>query len=234
LHAEKPVLRPSASRELAKHFGVGPRGDFTVSAANERIAKWDARYAAGEGRHAFVASPPLRAAVDGFVPGRALDVAAGAGRHAIYLAERGWRVVALEGSSEGAHVMCEEAARRGLQDRIESRIVDLESPTAGAAFEPDGYDLVCDFYFLDRALLPWMRAAVRRGGLLVAAIHLQGPSTMNPAFLVAPGELAALAAGWGWKILHAREGEGTPRDGGHGSASSELIARRPPVGRTRQ
>jgi tellurite methyltransferase len=195
-------------------------------ATNERIAKWDARYAGGEGRHAFVPSPPLSAAIDGVVPGRALDLAAGAGRHALYLAERGWQVVAVEGSTEGALVMREEASRRGVLDRIESRAVDLESPAGLAAIEPDGYDLVCDFYFLDRALFPTVRAALRPGGLFVAAIHLEGSgTTMNPAFLLAPGELAALVVGWGWEIRHTYEG--AARDGGHDHGTAELIARRP-------
>jgi SAM-dependent methyltransferase len=192
---------------------------------NEDIAKWDARYAAGEGRYGFVASAPLARAISGVTPGRALDLAAGVGRHAIYLAEQGWRVVAVEGSTEGARVMREECARRGVLDRIESRIVDLESPARDQAIEPDGYDLVCDFYFLDRALFPALRAAVRKGGLWVAAIHVEGPGSTNHAFLLAPGELVALATGWNWEILHTYEGPSSESD--HNHRTAELIARRP-------
>jgi len=191
---------------------------------NERIAKWDARYAAGEGRHGFVPSPPLPAAVAGLAPGRALDVAAGAGRHAIYLAERGWNVVAVEGSAEADRVMREEAERRGLLERIESRLVDLETPAHRTAIEREGYDLVCDFYFLERTLFPALLAAVRPGGLLVAAIHVYGSGAANHAFLLAPGELALLVEGPSWEVLHTYEGPS--RDGGHDHATAELIARK--------
>ena len=195
---------------------------------NDRLAKWDARYAAGDGRHAFAPSPPLPHALASVPAGHALDLAAGAGRHALYLAERGWTVVAVEGSTVGVGILREEAARRGLADRITARVVDLDAPTRGAVIEPDGYDLVCDFYFLDRSLFDAIRTGVRPGGLFVAAIHLEDPTAaraMNPAFLLAPGELRALIEGWGWEVLHAHEGP--PRDSDHARATAEIVARRP-------
>jgi tellurite methyltransferase len=195
---------------------------------NERIARWEERYARGEGLHEYRASPPLPLALDLAPPGLALDLAAGAGRHAVVLAEAGWRVVAVEGTRTGVDLMRREALRRGVSDRIDARVADLEGSPRGFEIAPDAYDLVCDFYFLDRSLFDEIRRGVRPGGLFVAAIHVEDPAVVDarsPSFLLAPGELAALVASWGWEILHAREGGS--RDAGHHRATAEIVARRP-------
>jgi tellurite methyltransferase len=193
---------------------------------NERIAKWNERYAAGEGLHEMRPSSPLEAAVEGVEPGLALDVACGAGRHALFLAERGWRVVAVDGSARGVERMMDEAARRGVAARIDARVADLESRPRGFSVEPGAYDLVCDFYFLDRSLFDELREGVRPGGLFVAAIHMADPETgAGHGYLLEPGELEATVRGWDWEVLHAAEG--ASKEGGHHHATAEIVARRP-------
>jgi SAM-dependent methyltransferase len=192
---------------------------------DDRIAKWNERYSRGEGVHAYAPSPPLPFAVAGGEPGLALDVASGAGRHAIYLAERGWRVVAVDGSSAGVARMLEEASRRGIAASIDARCADLESSPRGFALERDMYDLVCDFYFLDRTLFDEIRDAVKPGGLFVAAIHVEDPEHGEGRFLLEPGELEAMVRGWGWGVVHSHEG--SAREGGHHHATAELVARKP-------
>lgn len=192
---------------------------------NDRLKRWDEKFMRGEDLHGFAPSPPLPAAVEGIAPGLALDLASGAGRHSVFLAERGWRVHALEGSRVGVERMMREAERRSVADRIEARIFDLESD--GFGLEPDAYDLVCDFYFLHRPLFARIRRAVRPGGLFVAAIHVADPAgrAAPHAFLLAPGELKARVAGWGWDVLHDREG--APSESEHQHATAEIVARRP-------
>lgn len=166
-------------------------------------------------------------AVHGLAPGLALDLACGAGRHALFLASLGWRVVAVDGSAAALDLLDETSRRRGLERFIEGRLADLESRPPGFRIGPAAYDLICDFYFLERELFEPVRAGVRPGGLFVAAIHVAdpaGPPVGNPAFKVAPGELEALVRGWGWEILHASEGPA--RDHGHAQATAELVARR--------
>jgi SAM-dependent methyltransferase len=197
---------------------------------NERIESWNERYSRREGVHEFAPSPPLPWAVEGLQPGLALDIASGAGRHSIFLAERGWRVVAVEGARAGIELMMEEARRRSVASLIEAREVDLEADPPLFAIEPDRYDLVCDFYYLDRSRFPQIRDGVRPGGLFVAAIHLEDASAerpMNPSFLLAPGEFRSIVEGWGWEVLHAHEGHS--RDGGHHRGTAEIVARKPGV-----
>jgi tellurite methyltransferase len=188
--------------------------------------KWDARYARGEGLHEYAPSAPLPIAIEGVEPGLALDLATGAGRHAIYLAERGWRVVAVDVSPVGVGLMTEEARRRGVAGLVEGRVADLESIPRGFRIEPESYDLICDFYFLDRTLFDEIRGGVRRGGRFAAAIHVDdGATDMNPAFLLAPGELRRLVEGWGWEILVWSEG--ASEESGHHHGTAQIVARRP-------
>ena len=78
-------------------------------------ADWDARYAQKE--LVWTAEPNRRfaAEVDGLAPGRALDVACGEGRNAVWLAERGWRVTAVDLSSVGLAKARDLAAARGVE-----------------------------------------------------------------------------------------------------------------------
>jgi tellurite methyltransferase len=125
-------------------------------------------------------------------PGRALDLACGPGRNAVYLARLGWQVTAVDSSAEALRIL-----RRHSQDlAIEIHQADLE--LGQFAIAPDAYDLICDFYYLQRDLFPAIRAGVRPGGAFAGAIHLNG------TFRLKPGELRAEFAGW--KILYYSEG----------------------------
>jgi tellurite methyltransferase len=177
---------------------------------------WDQRFASGQAPRD--PSPPLPEAVVGVAPGLALDLACGAGRHALFLAERGWRVHALDASSAGISLLETEARRRGVSHLVRTAIADLESPR----FEIEGeYDLVCDFYFLHRPLFAQVRRALRPGGLFAAALHLRRGDTGR--FLLEPGELRSLFGDW--KILLDRESPSA--EAGHRHAVAELVARKP-------
>jgi tellurite methyltransferase len=191
---------------------------------NERLQKWDLKFSRGEELHGLAPSEPLPRAIAGVSPGLALDLACGAGRHALFLAEHGWRVRALDGSRVGVEKMMDEARRRGVEALIDARVCDLESDDL--ALEPEAFDLVCDFYFLHRPLFEQIRRAVRPGALFAAAIHVQAESgAASHGFLLRPGELRATVEGWGFEILHAREGAST--EAGHHHATAEMVARKP-------
>ena len=190
---------------------------------DDRIQRWDERYARGEELHDFAPSPPLAEALAGVAPGLALDLACGAGRHSLFLAERGWRVEALDGSRAGLERMMEEARRRSVGAAIEPRLVDLEAKDF--ALPEAACDLICDFYFLHRPLFEQIRRAVKPGGRFVAAIHVRTSPDEKGRFLLEAGELRALVESWGWEILHHREGSAAGLDQRHGT--TELVARHP-------
>src|SRR4051812_17107096 len=57
-------------------------------------------------------------------PGKALDLACGAGRNAIWLAQHGWQVTAVDGSAVAIEILRRDAA--SLEANIDARIADLE------------------------------------------------------------------------------------------------------------
>ena len=124
--------------------------------------------------------------------GSALDVACGHGRHALWLAQRGLAVEAIDRDVEAVAHVSNAAERLGL--RITVRVVDLEGvppPSFGATRA----DVVLVFNYLHRPLFPSLVDAVAVGGLLVyetftRAQALRGRPT-NPDYLLEPGELRA-------------------------------------------
>jgi SAM-dependent methyltransferase len=181
---------------------------------------WDERFLRGDDLHGYEASPPLPQAIGQVAPGHALDLASGAGRHAIYLAERGWTVHAIDGSRVGVQRMLDVAYSRRVSQRILGEVADIESPRF---LIEDEHDLVCDFYFLHRPLFAQIRRALRPGGLFVAALHVRTAPGEQGRFLLEPGELCGLFADW--EIVHSREGAAA--ESGHRHGTAELIARKP-------
>ncbi len=134
--------------------------------------------------------------------GRALDLACGAGRHSLFLAEQGLRVVAVDRSAAALDEGREQARLRGL--RVDWVRADLENfPLPAEAF-----DLIVCFYYRDPVIYAPLRAALRPAGLIVYETYTRdelrfssGPR--NPAHLLATGEL--LDAFGGWDVTFYRE-----------------------------
>ncbi|MDI3317153.1 MAG: class I SAM-dependent methyltransferase [Bacillota bacterium] len=168
--------------------------------------RWNRRYAEGRGPRQepdpfLVASLPWLHPVR--TPARALDLASGPGGNALWLAERGWSVEALDISDVALERLTGEARRRGLSGRIRARRADLERwrlPSCGEA----AYDLVVLTWYLERRLLPEMRKAVRPGGFVLVRTFLRGTRRpLPPAWVLEPGEL--LEAYRGWRTLRHAE-----------------------------
>lgn len=145
----------------------------------------------------------------------AVDLACGRGQNALWLAERGYRVLAVDLSAVALAAGRAEAVRRGLAELIAFVQIDVETWALPAA----AFDLIAVLQFRQQRLYQELRAALRPGGLLVLSTHNVGylarePSA-NPAYLVQPGEW--LAAFGDWELLYHDEGP----------TQTEMIARRP-------
>ncbi|MFN0084650.1 MAG: methyltransferase domain-containing protein [Blastocatellia bacterium] len=181
---------------------------------------WDKRYSRGE--HLSGEPHPLVVEFASKLdPGRALDVACGAGRHAIWLAERGWHVTAVDSSGVAIEILQRQALVRGLS--IDSRMADLERDEF--AIEPERYDLIVVAHYLQRDLFPAIKSGVAEGGVVIAVIAMvdDDPEVkpMNPAFLLNPGELHAEFKDW--ELL--RYFEGRPTGQLRQRAKAEIVAR---------
>lgn len=142
-----------------------------VTTTSERSReRWNHRWA-GERAHASTApSRFLAAEVADLRPGTALDLACGAGRNAVWLAEHGWRVTAVDFSGVALGMARSLAAQRRVEvDWIEADVVTWAPPARA-------YDLVCVLYLQLPALergtaLARAAAALRAGGTLLIVGH---------------------------------------------------------------
>ncbi|MDZ7699093.1 MAG: methyltransferase domain-containing protein [Deltaproteobacteria bacterium] len=94
--------------------------------------------------------------------GRALDIAMGHGRNAVYLASLGFEVEGVDIASDAVDGALAVAKRKGL--RIHAEVADLEKEYQIA---PDTYDLIICFNYLQRSLFPSIEAGLKPGGMVV-------------------------------------------------------------------
>ena len=190
--------------------------------------KWDERYSAGaysERPHpsAFLADCADR------LPrrGRALDLACGTGRNAIFLARRGLTVDAVDISK----VALERARGRAgsLPIRWLQRDLERGLQTVGS------FEAVVNTRYVNLPLLRSLLPTLAPGGVLIVEQHLayDGPQDVvgprNPAFRLAPGQLGELALAL--CIERLEEGVFADHDG-RVAALARLVARRPPAAAT--
>ena len=166
---------------------------------------WDERYAAHDLVWSVEPNRFVAEIIGPMMPGRALDLAAGEGRNAIWMVEQGWSVVALDYSAVAVERMRSLAADRLGHD------ADGLTPVVGDATvappgDPDSYDLALLSY-LQLPADEWRSAlraavtAVRPGGRVVVVGHAGrnldegwgGPS--DPAVLYDPDAVLDAAQG---------------------------------------
>jgi len=144
---------------------------------NDDRERWNERYEDRDREPRDEPTPILERRIETLPDGRALDVATGTGRNALFLAERGYDVDAVDVSDAAVETARERAAERGLAvDWIRADAAEFEP-------EPGTYDLVVVSYFAALEHLPDLKEALAPGGVLVAEHHLRssdavaGPST---------------------------------------------------------
>lgn len=153
--------------------------------------------------------------------GRALDLAMGEGRNAVYLAENGFTVDGVDLSEPSVRKGIGLARSRGVQ--INGIVADLATYT----IRPNHYDLICCFFFLDRTLFPAIIEGLHPGGAViyqsVTTDELQINPSFSPEWCLEPNEL--LRAFKSLRVLYYRE-TGLTNQESH-SALSSLVAVRP-------
>ena len=155
--------------------------------------------------------------------GRALDLAAGSGRDAVFLALHGFQVEAWDHDPEALGRAQALAARHGVG--LEVRCVDLEVPDPGLA--AGRYSVICMFRFLYRPLFPAVERALTPGGALLVETFRKGQERFGrprrPRFLLEERELERAFP----SLVVERYEEPSPPEG---PWLARLLARRPAAG----
>ena len=168
-------------------------------------------------------APFLEQVLPSIPRGRTADLAAGAGREAVFLALHGFDVEAWDRDVPGLEMATMLAARNGVA--LRTVVADLEAPAS--PLPEDAYDLIVCFRFLHRPLLPAIARALAPGGTLVYETFRVGQERYGKPcrarFLLESGELARAFAPL--EILKYDEPE-LPG----GPVTARLLARRPATG----
>ncbi len=187
------TLRPTVLRTWPHADGMTPPGRAGPDARD-----WDDRYA---GRDLVWGAEPNRFVAEALADrpaGRALDVACGEGRNALWLASRGWSATGVDFSSVAVDRARRLAGEAGLADRTTFDVVDVVAePLPGGPFDA----VVVAYLQLPAAqratALAKAAAVVAPGGLLVVVAHdranlergVGGPQ--DPSVLFSPQDVVA-------------------------------------------
>lgn len=211
-------------------FSLAAEDLHAASRPSGNEADWDHRY---ESAQMWSGNPngTLVNEISGMTPGRALDVGAGEGGDALWLAQQGWNVTASDISQRGLDRLGVEAGRRGLH--VECHHADAN---ALDAFEAAAFDLVTAQYASiprtpDRRAVRNLLNAVSPGGTLLIVSHdqeamharVEDPAHSRPfdpgAYMGLDDVAAALAGSGEWDVeIHEKR----PRPSGAASCSDHV------------
>jgi SAM-dependent methyltransferase len=189
--------------------------------------KWDQRYVELHPAARLAPTPFVQSVLKRLPSrGRALDIAAGAGRHAIALARHGLRVDAVDISWEGLRLALNRAAEAGVADRVNGIVADVERTW----LPHSQYEVILVSYFLYRPLFSLIEQRLRPGGLLVYETFTVGElanpkhsGSGRPEFYLQSQELREAFSNR-WEVLFYEEGDH------HGRMTAQLLARKPGEG----
>jgi tellurite methyltransferase len=179
-------------------------------------ARWNQKFLHGEAQS--VDPDPFLIEVCGHLkPSRALDLAGGAGRHALWLAKRDWKVTLADVADEGLAIAAERADRAGVS--FDRRCESARDTLAWAQRHP--FDLIVVFLCLLRDDLPALPLALSPGGLLVyktyTSVHVRYAEGHSLSSAMLPGELSIAFPAL--ETILARESQGI----------AEVVARKTPL-----
>ncbi len=174
--------------------------------SEEERASWDQRYRDGSYQPRSAPFSLLEQMIDRLPRGRALDIACGGGRNALFLAAHGYEVEAVDGSPEALRLAEGQARARGLAVRwTEADLDDYAPPETG-------YAVIVNCFYLNRPLLGRLTDALADDGYIFIEQHLRTflPVPGNRDWRLEPNEL--LRTFRGLRIVRYEEAVGKDPD----------------------
>jgi SAM-dependent methyltransferase len=152
------------------------RGQGDGMEMSEAQQSWEEHYGLRDRVWSGRVNVRLAELVEPMTPGRALDLGCGEGADAMWLAEHGWHVTAVDISQTALDRAAADAMARNLADRIDFQRHDLAESFPGGAFELVSAQFLHSSVPLDRArLLRRAAEAVAPGGTLMVVDHSAAP-----------------------------------------------------------
>ena len=182
--------------------------------------RWEKRFGRKEFALGKEPNPFLKKHIHLLPKGRALDVATGEGRNAVFLAQNGFEVDAVDISEKGLKKARKLAREKEV--KINTFLVDLDR----YQIEKERYDLIANFYFLKRRLIPRIKKGLKKGGKVIFETYLLEHRTLGTGgpkqakYFLKSNEPLRLFRNF--RILFYREG--IFKEGGRRKAVASLIA----------
>jgi tellurite methyltransferase len=181
--------------------------------------RWDERFKGKEFTFGKDPNPFLKKHIRLLPKGKALDIATGEGRNAVFLAQQGFDVDAVDISGIGL-----KKARK-LSGEIGVKINTIYADLNTYQIQKEKYDLIANFYFLSRTLIPKIKRGLKKGGRIIFETYILGHRTISTEgpkdqkYYLKPNELLRLFKDF--RILFYREG--VFKEGGRKKAVASLI-----------
>ena len=205
-HAPIVVISGSGIRSQAVCRLLTDRGFKKTFNVTGGMASWTGKREYGqppESRLEISPSGLLVDNIDVLPKGKALDLAMGYGRNALFLAKSGYEVEGIDISTECVTRVRKLAEAAGLD--LTADCADLEK---GHEIKEEAYDLIICFLYLHRPLFPAIIRGVKPGGAVVyetfTVDQVRFGRPKNPEHLLKPNELLQVFSNW--RILAYREG----------------------------
>ncbi|MCP4265384.1 MAG: methyltransferase domain-containing protein [Candidatus Brocadiaceae bacterium] len=178
-----------------------------VNAGEDDRNRWNKRYSTREYIYGKRPLKFLEEKLDLLIKGKALVLAMGEGRNAVFLARNGFDVDGCDVSDKAIEKSKLFARESGVT--LNSFVADLEEYKIPA----NTYDLITCFYYTQRNLIPQLKEGLRKGGMVIFETYSidqlkygkDAPGPKNPAYLLKHNELLNLFRDF--HIIFYREGE---------------------------
>jgi tellurite methyltransferase len=148
---------------------------------------WEKEYSAQSLKDTPLPALLLKNNINFLTGGQALDIASGKGQNAVFLSSHGYEVIAVDKSPSAAILTNQYSLEK------ETKIKTITEDILTFEIKENSFDLIADFYFLEREIIPKIKNGLKKNGLVFFETYTTGQQNIdgphNPDFLLSTNEL---------------------------------------------